>query len=140
MESQSLPAGPPSASPAVQPAGAPELTINRRRHPRYTCKGRAEVCVPHGGLLFRGKIIDLSSSGCFIETAALNLERGTPVEIFFVARQLQFRIAGRIAVLHPKKGAGITFDSLGPRYAREITALIAELKAISEPPQLPTQA
>lgn len=124
----------------MQPAGIPELITNRRRHARYTCEGRAEVCVPHGGLLLRGKIIDLSSSGCLIELQLSILSGGTPVEIFFVARQLQFRIAGRIAVLHPRKGAGIAFDPLGPCCAREITALIAELKAISEPPQLPTQA
>lgn len=136
MESQSLPAAPPSA----QPGAIPEFPANRRRHPRYSCEGRAEVCIPHGGLLFRGKILDLSFSGCFIETAALNLERGTPVEIFFVARQLQFRIAGHIAVLYPKKGAGIAFDPLGPRRTREITELIAELKAVSKAPQGPPDA
>lgn len=136
MESQSLPV----ASPSPQPAGIPELPPNRRRSPRYSCQGRAEVCVPHGGLLFRGKILDLSISGCFIETAALNLERGTPVEIYFVARQLQFRIAGRIAVLHPKRGAGIAFDPLSPRRTRELTELIAELEAISQSQQLAPQA
>lgn len=130
MGSESMPAAPPP-SPACKPADNP----NRRRHARYSCKGRAEVCVPHGGLLFRGKILDLSFSGCFIETTALNLERGTPVEIYFVARQLQFRIAGRIAVLYPRKGAGIAFDPLGPRHTREITELITELKSASQPTQ-----
>lgn len=140
MGSQTLPVVPPPATPAVQPARIPEIAANRRRHTRYACEGRAEVCVPHGGLLFRGKILDLSFSGCFIETAALNLERGTPVEVFFVARQLQFRIAGRIAVLYPKKGAGIAFDPLDLRRTREITELIAELKADSQPPRGSSQA
>ncbi|MGH9588407.1 MAG: PilZ domain-containing protein [Acidobacteriaceae bacterium] len=140
MESQSLPVAPSSNAPEMQPIGIPEKPANRRRHPRYACEGRAEVCVPHGGLLFRGKVLDLSFSGCFVETVALNLERGTPVEIFFVARQLQFRIAGRIAVLYPKKGAGIAFDPLGPRRTREISDLIAELKAASQPPRPSFQA
>ena len=140
METQSLSVAMPSASPAVQPAGVPELPTNRRHHPRYACEGRAEVCVPHGGLLFRGKILDLSLSGCFIQTAALNLERGTPVEIYFVARQLQFHIAGHIAVLYRRKGAGIAFGALGPRRTREVTELIAELKAAATPPQTPSQA
>lgn len=140
MECQPPPVVPPPASPAVQPAVVSQGPANRRRHPRYSCEGRAEVCVPQGGLLFRGKILDLSFSGCFIETAALNLERGAPVEVYFVARRLQFRVAGRIAILYPKRGAGIAFDPLGPRCTREITELIAELKAASQPPHVPLQS
>jgi len=70
----------------------PDLTVQdfppvqeRRRHPRYLCDGHAEVLLPQGGLLFRGRILDLSVSGCFIETTMPNLERGTLVEVFFVA-------------------------------------------------------
>lgn len=114
------------AAPAHQPAP------NRRRHQRYSCEGRAEVFLPHGGLLLRGRILDLSLSGCFIETAAINLERGTHVEIYFVAHRLQFRIAGIIAVLHPRRGAGIAFQSLSLRSARQISDLIYELKQILE--------
>lgn len=109
--------------PAVDAIGA-----NRRRHPRFACEGRAEVCVPQGGLLFRGKILDLSLSGCFIATAFLNLERGTPVEVYFVTHQMQFRVAGRIAVLHPKRGAGIAFEALIPRRIRQIQELLKELQ------------
>lgn len=136
MESQSLTA----ATPAIRTTSISELPVNRRRHPRYSCEGRAEVCVPQGGLLFRGRILDLSCSGCFIETPALRLERGTLVEVYFVAHQRRFRVAGRIAVLHPKKGAGIAFDPLGPRRTRELTELIAELKAVSQPSELPLHA
>ena len=104
---------------------------NRRRHPRYTCEGHAEVYLPHGGLLLRGKILDLSLSGCFIETSAINLERGTHVEIYFTTRQLQFRVAGNIAVLHRKRGAGIAFQNLSPRNARQIAELVHELKELA---------
>lgn len=140
MGIQALSVALPPAAPAAQEAEIPELPTNRRRHPRYACQGRAEVCVPHGGLLFRGKILDLSLSGCLIETVALNLERGTPVEVYFAVRQVQFRISGQIAILYPKRGAGIAFDSLNPRRAREIAELIAELKARPHPPKIPSQA
>ncbi len=104
---------------------------NRRRHPRYACQGHAEVYLPQGGLLLRGRILDLSLSGCFIETSAINLERGTHVEIYFTTRQLQFRVAGNIAVLHRKRGAGIAFQSLSPRNARQISELVHELKELA---------
>jgi hypothetical protein len=48
--------------------------------------------LPHDGLLFRGRILNLSLNGCYIETALLNLERGTQVEVYFVTNQLQFRV------------------------------------------------
>jgi hypothetical protein len=129
----------PPASPAQQPA-IHTVQANRRRHPRYACEGHAEVLVPHGALLFRGKILDLSLSGCLVETPALNLERGTRVEVFFVARRMQFRVAGRIAVLYRRRGAGIAFQDLGPRRARHVADLIRELKESSEPKDLPIDA
>ena len=111
-------------------AAAP--TANRRRHVRYACEGRAEVFLPHGGLLLRGKILDLSLSGCFIETPALTLERGTRVEVFFVARRMQFRVSGHIAAVSRKRGAGVAFQNLSPRLARQVADLVRELKEISE--------
>jgi hypothetical protein len=133
MENQSLSVAPPSASP-VQPAD------NRRRYPRFSCEGHAEVCVPHGGLLFRGRILDLSLSGCFIQAPALNMERGTPVEVFFVARQLRFHVAGRIAVMHRRRGAGIAFQDLAPRRIRQIEELVSELQKYPEPVELAPEA
>lgn len=114
------------AASAVPSAKVP--AVNRRRHPRYACEGHAEVFLPHGGLLLRGKILDLSMSGCFIETAAINLERGTRVEVYFTARQLRFRVGGHIAVLHRKRGAGLAFEHLSPRNARQIAELVGELE------------
>jgi hypothetical protein len=116
-----------TATPSTQsvPAAKPQ---NRRQCPRYRCEGDAEVFVPHGALLFRGKILDLSFSGCFIEVPALDLERGTPVEVSFSVRQMQFRVAGRIAIMHRRRGAGIAFEALTSRRARQISDLITELK------------
>jgi len=99
----------------------------QRRHPRYACEGHAEVFLPHGGLLFRGRILNLSMDGCYIETARLNLERGTQVEVYFVANQLQFRVLGNIAALRRKRGVGIAFLNVSPRRALQIATLIGEL-------------
>jgi hypothetical protein len=113
-------------------ARASTESSDRRRHPRYLCEGSAEVFLPHGALLFQGKILDISLSGCFIETPDLNLERGTHVEVYFVTRQLQFRVAGHIAVLYRKRGAGIAFRDMGPRRTRYVAELLHELKELAE--------
>jgi len=104
-----------------------EQNREQRRHPRYACEGYAEVFLPHGGLLFRGRILDLSMSGCYIETALLNLERGTQVEVYFVTNQLQFRVLGNVAVVRRKRGAGIAFLNVSPRRALQIAMLVGEL-------------
>ena len=127
-----------TAAQSTQSVPAATMPQNRRQHPRYRCEGDAEVFVPHGALLFRGKILDLSFSGCFVEVPALDLERGTPVEVSFSLHQIQFRVAGRIAMMHRRRGAGIAFNALGPRRTRQISDLIAELKeAASERTGLP---
>lgn len=107
------------------------LASNRRRHPRYPCEGDAEVFIPHGALLFRGLISDLSVSGCFIKTPLLMLERGTLVEVSFAARRMQFRVAGHIAALHRRRGAGIAFHAVSPRCLRQIEELVQELEEAS---------
>jgi len=66
-------------------------------------------------------------SGCYIETALLNLERGTQVEVYFVTNQLQFRVLGNVAVLRRKRGAGIAFLNVSPRRALQIAMLVEEL-------------
>lgn len=99
----------------------------QRRHPRYACEGHAEVFLPHGGLLFRGRILNLSMDGCYIETALLNLERGTQVEVYFVTNQLQFRVLGNIAAVRRKRGVGIAFLNVSPRRALQIATLVGEL-------------
>src|SRR6201997_5940946 len=123
-----------TAAPAVVQGGeaaGSKLPANRikdkRRHQRYACNGYAEVFLPHGGLLFRGRILDLSVSGCFIETLLPKLERGTSVEVYFVTNQLQFRVQGNIAEVREKRGAGISFVHVSPRRAVQIALLIGEL-------------
>jgi hypothetical protein len=109
----------------------PEMTEpqgrEQRRYPRYACEGHAEVFLPHGGLLFRGQILNLSLSGCYVETALLNLERGTHVEVYFVTNQLQFRVMGNIAVLRRRRGVGISFVNVSERRARHLASLVKEL-------------
>ncbi len=111
----------------------PPAQANRRRHSRYACDGRAEVFLPHGGMLLRGRIFNLSLYGCFIGSSSITLERGTRVEVHFTTRQLQFRVVGNVAAANPRRGAGIAFHDLSPRTTRQINDLIRELKELSEP-------
>jgi hypothetical protein len=137
MKNQPVSTAQLSTESPAGPSNSVNHQPNHRGHPRYLCEGHAEVFLPHGALLFQGKILNLSLSGCFIETPALNLERGTHVEVYFVARQLQFRVAGHIAVLYRNRGAGIAFQDMGPRRARHVADLVHELKELAEGKEVP---
>ena len=99
----------------------------RRKHARYVCDGQAVVSLPHGGLRVSGRVRDLSVSGCFVESASINLERGTQVEVYFETERLHFRVAGNVTVLRKGNGVGVAFLNPSPRLARQIRELVKEL-------------
>lgn len=110
-----------------EPHSDSSAASERRKNPRYACEGQAEVFLPHGGLLFRGQILDLSVSGCMVEAIGITLERGTHVEVYFTTRQLQFRVPGNIAVLYRGRGVGIAFYHVSRRMAAQIREVVGEL-------------
>lgn len=102
-----------------------ESTSDRRTSQRYDCAGHAEIFVPTCGLRFRGRIANLSTSGCLIE-ASCRLERGTGVELLFVAEGIPLRVPANLMELRPG-GIGFRFGPLSARRLEQIGGLIAEL-------------
>lgn len=89
----------------AEPQGA-----ERRRHTRFPCEGHAEVVCRQPSLLFRGRVRDISMTGCFIETAArLRLERLTEVQVRFTASGQQVSSAARVMDIRFGKGVGFEF-------------------------------
>jgi hypothetical protein len=129
--------------PVENPAPAPPLSAearleearNRRKHRRFNCDGRAQVCLPNGGLLISGRIVDISIGGCFVESPRLRLERGTLVEVYFETRRLNFRVQGNITALRQGKGVGVTFLHPSFRIARQIRELVRELEMDEQAPE-----
>jgi hypothetical protein len=102
-----------------------KATVERRRHTRYAVAGDAEVLVADGSHIFRGSVLDISLSGCFIETKArLRVPVGAPVEMVFRANGVMLRTAATVRAVRPGKGAGFLFDSLGERMQAELQSLI----------------
>ena len=106
----------------------------RRRHERYTVDGDAEVMVADGKLLFRGSIVDISLSGCFIETRArLLLEPGTPVQMVFRADHLTLRMTATVRAVRPGAGAGFLFGTMSAYMQVGLEGLIAEMQGRAKP-------
>ena len=101
----------------------------RRRHERFAVSGEAEVMVTDGTLLFRGNTVDISLSGCFIETRArLVLETGTPVQMVFRASHQTLRMDATVRAVRPGVGAGFLFGAMSGYMKKILEGLIAEMQ------------
>ena len=92
------------------------------------CRGRwAEVMVKDGTMLFRGRVLDVSVGGCYIETEAkLKLAPGTPVEMVFRLNDDVFRCDAMSRMVRTR-GAGFLFANQDAKMRRELERLIQEL-------------
>jgi hypothetical protein len=111
---------------------AQEGVIERRQHTRYAMDAWAEVMVKDGTMLFRGRVLDVSLGGCYIETEAkLKLVPGTPVEMVFRVNDEVFRCEGASRMVRTR-GAGFLFVNQNARMQRELERLIQELGSAAE--------
>jgi PilZ domain len=106
---------------------AVEGIVDRREHTRYAVDAWAEVMVKDGTMLFRGRVLDVSAGGCYIETEArLRLAPGTPVEIVFRAHDRVLKCDGTSRMVRTR-GAGFLFEAMTPKVRAGLEGLIAEL-------------
>jgi PilZ domain len=104
-----------------------EGVVERRKHTRYAVDAWAEVMVKDGRMLFRGRVLDVSVGGCYIETEArLRLAPGTPVEMIFRLNDEVFRCDATTRMIRTK-GAGFLFSNLNAKMQMELERLIREL-------------
>ena len=106
---------------------AREGMVERRVHTRYAVDAWAEVLVKDGTMLFRGRVLDVSVGGCYIETEAkLKLAPGTPVEMVFRMNDGVVRCDAMSRMIRTK-GAGFLFSNMDAKSRMELEGLIREL-------------
>jgi c-di-GMP-binding flagellar brake protein YcgR len=106
---------------------AREGIVERRRHTRYAVDAWAEVVVKDATMLFRGRVLDISVAGCYVETGArLRLAPGTPVEMVFRVDDRVFRCDATSRMIRTK-GAGFLFSNMDAKSQMELESLIREL-------------
>jgi hypothetical protein len=101
--------------------------VERRKHTRYAVDAWAEVLVKDGTMLFRGRLLDISVGGCYVETEArLKLAPGTPVEMVFRVEDTVFR-CDAISRTIRTRGAGFLFSNMDAKVGWELERLIGKL-------------
>lgn len=100
----------------------------RRRHRRFPCEGLAEVLVFHPHMLFRGRICDVSRSGCYVETRAqFQLRPLLEVELRFTLNGHHVSVLARLMAVHAGRGAGFEFLAADPRLDSSFHAMLDSL-------------
>ncbi len=120
-----------TAELAPEPPAAPSGR-ERRKHERAACDGFAEVVIDGAGLMFRGRIKDLSPTGCFIETRArLRLDIGAAAELAFSVNDRHFKAVAEVKGM--RGGVGVGFEILfliaESRQPSDLLALIQKLES-----------
>src|ERR1700692_2503981 len=107
--------------------GAREGVIERRQHTPYAVDAWAEVMVKDGTMLFRGRVLDVSAGGCYIETEArLRLAPGTRGAVVFCVKHTVVR-CDATSRMGRTRGAGFLFANLDAKLQLELDRLVREL-------------
>jgi PilZ domain-containing protein len=100
---------------------------NRRRSPRFSCTGRAEInCLPSSGTLLTGTIRDLSLHGCFVDMP-LPIDCGARAEIVVRVNAASFRAVGEVRDIRRRSSAALEFVRMSTGGKDSLTGLVTDL-------------
>lgn len=116
--------------PASQPPRKP-VGRERRQQSRHEVDTTATILLVNVGSTLRGRILDLSLTGCRIRTDEhFPVGIYTRVETEFRYEGLPFRLGGVIQAIHDRSTVGIRFLDLSQRKREQVLELIAEIDAM----------
>jgi len=99
----------------------------RRRHPRYACRGDAEIYVPTAEFPERGKLTDISRGGCFIELLP-SITLDTKVTLVLLISQRKIRVQGVVRSVLQHFGLGVQFLHFEPEDRQRLEEVMAALE------------
>jgi hypothetical protein len=119
---------PPAQAEARQHARQPSTGLERRGYARHELSTTATIILPNVGSSFRGRILDLSLTGCRIRTnERFPVGIYTRVETVLKLDGLHFRLGGVIQAIHDRNIVGIRFLDLSERKREQVSDLIGEI-------------
>jgi len=131
METNELPQPTATAVPAAtgEPDPGDAKPHDRRGQVRHKVDTFAKILLVNVGSELRGRVLDLSLSGCRIHTDARFLVGVyTRVETEFRLKGMPFRLGGVIQAIHGRNTVGIRFLDLSERKRQQVVELIGEIQ------------
>ena len=104
-------------------------SAERRRCPRYPCRGSAEALVLFPGFTLRGEILDISLNGCYLQTRThVHMDRFSKVELRFEVNGSEYQTIARVMGIRGGKGVGMEFYFDSPRAQSAFKGLVRSLR------------
>lgn len=122
---------PASGDSPNQPNASTTVLVERRRHPRYRCVGRAELCKEGTTVWTAGTLTDISQSGCYVELPA-TFPPETPMSLLLELNQIRVHARAVVRVSYPFLGMGLAFTKLAEQDRANLDKLL-ETIATSPP-------
>lgn len=125
-----------ATQPLAQPDPVPQsprkpVGRERRQQSRHEVDTTATILLVNVGSTLRGRILDLSLTGCRIRTDEhFPVGIYTRVETEFRYQGLPFRLGGVIQAIHDRNTVGIRFLDLSQRKREQVLELISEIDAM----------
>ena len=114
---------------AVVAAQLPREAEEQRGEERYPVAWDAEIFVPERAAMIRGRMVNISPAGCYVQTVAwVRLAPTTVVELVFTpdGRMMRARAEARFA--QSRAGVGLRFLPLEEDIQRRLDSVIASLR------------
>jgi hypothetical protein len=114
----------------VMLAPLPQEAADRREEERYPVSWQAEIFIPERTTMFRGRVVNISPSGCYVQTVAwVRVPPGTVVELVFLLDGRQNRVYAEARFAQSRTGVGLRFSPLEEEVRRRLDQVIASLSA-----------
>lgn len=104
--------------------GHEELEIERRRYRRYAIEGSATFQVKNSNVRTWGRLSDLSSGGCYVESY-VPFPVKTELQMMLEVREVRVVAEGVVRVVYPGLGMGIEFTRLSRDSIQELEQVAA---------------
>ena len=109
----------------------------RRRFPRYPCKGEVEI-LQSGQTVEWGTISDIGRCGCYLEMLRLSpLTAGSEVDLRVSIAGIFLNIRARVMCATAQVGMGMDFMAVSPEQEDLLAQIIAKVKPADPSPALP---
>lgn len=122
--------------PQTTPRDSLGLSCDRRRVPRYSCGGVAQISsLPLYGSLLTAKVRDLGLGGCCVECAENIplLDLGTRAEIVVNVNSWFFRARAHVKSIRGLSGISMEFTRMSAGASSMLADLIADLHRSRQP-------
>jgi hypothetical protein len=114
----------------VEPGHPQEGLKSKRKEKRYPGTGHAEVVVNKGISLFRGRILNTSNTGCYIQTSATaRVPLGSPAELVAgIKGAAGIKLSAEVRSCQPRVRIGFRFITMDDEMRNKLSKLIATME------------